>query len=701
MALADGVSFVAASSGTGTFVYGSARPSFLTPAQAQSAGELTDGELVSYLAQNSATAPTQREWGRGTYSVSGNSIARTTVLGTVNVGTPGTGSPLNFNVAPIVSLTLLAEDIAFIPATSNVVLYVNGSTGSNSNPGTSGAPFATNQHALNVAAQYDYKFLYTWTINTANDTYSEQIVIPAFVNLPEAGGFLIGNTTTPSSVVISDIGTNYAVTLNTGANVTMDGFKISGTYGGIFISGGANINLFDYIIDGTFANEMINNAGGAIGGFSLLGGTLGLTIGGSALDFVFSRGTCFIDNSTITILSGTTTSSWFWAHDATTANTYMDGGHIIGAANLTTSTGGLLMTNNAFFEAFTNTLVDGVIMTRANFPGNSVDTWIDFTSIFMGDYIYTAFPADFQALKGVRASVLKNYTFFVNASTGSDSNNGLSSGSAFATLQHAWDFLSTTLDGNGFTLTIDVAAGTSYTLASANPFVGFTDITINGAGSSSTTLVAVNLTYAAMSANMHFTQLTLTDDGTLHACINYGNGYTDFGSDGNNVTFKPLNSSTVCILPSNQGLVQLLGEITIDGSNGAFTSFLSLAGGLASAQLVPFVGWSLLSTPSPTDGWFAADAAASIITDFVNAKSGASGGATAVLTNGGVYESGGFGSLQPGSGFTGSDTTGIVDGAFVLGISVTITTAKLTPVTGTNGSMTFTSGVLTAQTPAT
>jgi hypothetical protein len=35
------------------------------------------------------------------------------------------------------------------------------------------------------------------------------------------------------------------------------------------------------------------------------------------------------------------------------------------------------------------------------------------------------------------------------------------------------------------------------------------------------------------------------------------------------------------------------------------------------------------------------------------------------------------------------------------GMTVTITTAKLTPVTGTNGSMTFKNGLLTAQVQAT
>ena len=84
MALADGVSFTAASAGTGTFVFASARNSFLTPAQAVSDGELIDGQTVSYLAQDSLSAPTQREWGHGTFSQSGNSVARTSVLGGTN-----------------------------------------------------------------------------------------------------------------------------------------------------------------------------------------------------------------------------------------------------------------------------------------------------------------------------------------------------------------------------------------------------------------------------------------------------------------------------------------------------------------------------------------------------------------------------------------------------------------------------------------
>jgi hypothetical protein len=157
MALVDGVSFVAAAAGTGTFAFGSSRPSFLTLAQAVTDGELANGQTVSYLAQDSITAPTQREWGHGTFSSAGSgSIARTTVLG----NSLGTTSAINFTVPPIVSLTVLAEDLlgtnGLIHATSDLTFYVS-TTGSDSNPGTLAEPWATPQHAADyIISTYDF-----------------------------------------------------------------------------------------------------------------------------------------------------------------------------------------------------------------------------------------------------------------------------------------------------------------------------------------------------------------------------------------------------------------------------------------------------------------------------------------------------------------------------------------------------------------
>lgn len=111
MALTDGVSFTAAQGTTADFVFGSARASFLTPGQAVTNATLTSGQTVSYLAQDSLTAPTQREWGHGTFTAASSSITRATINGAVNAGVGGT-TAISFNVAPIVSLTALATDIS-------------------------------------------------------------------------------------------------------------------------------------------------------------------------------------------------------------------------------------------------------------------------------------------------------------------------------------------------------------------------------------------------------------------------------------------------------------------------------------------------------------------------------------------------------------------------------------------------------------
>src|SRR5271154_1358664 len=101
MALADAVSFTATSGTTTDFVFGTLRPSFLSLAQAVTNGELTDGQTVSYLAQDSLTSPTQREWGHGTFHAGTNTVSRTTVLGAVNAGV-GSTTPVPFSVAPVV-----------------------------------------------------------------------------------------------------------------------------------------------------------------------------------------------------------------------------------------------------------------------------------------------------------------------------------------------------------------------------------------------------------------------------------------------------------------------------------------------------------------------------------------------------------------------------------------------------------------------
>lgn len=247
--LANAVSFYAVSGGTGNFVFGAARSSFLTLQQAITQGEIADGATVAYLAQDQLPSPQQREWGHGTVNAGTNSISRTTVLGWVDAnGKAGSGTPLDFTGTspPLVSLTVLAGDVGsggLIPATGNLTFYV-ATTGNDSNSGLSvGSPVATLQRAMTLAASYDYLFLYTWSINIADGTYTttgDAVIIPAFVHLqPSSTQNLVGNSGSPGNVVLK-CGNGLVQTADAINNqVFLDGFTVhltagGGTYFGIF-----------------------------------------------------------------------------------------------------------------------------------------------------------------------------------------------------------------------------------------------------------------------------------------------------------------------------------------------------------------------------------------------------------------------------------------------------------------------------------
>lgn len=105
----DGISFVAAANGTADFAFGSGRSSFSNLTFAVTNGDLVDQQWVSYVAVDSLFNPTQREWGQGIFSAAGSgTVARTNQLG----GTSGPGTLVPFTVAPVVSLTILGDDIA-------------------------------------------------------------------------------------------------------------------------------------------------------------------------------------------------------------------------------------------------------------------------------------------------------------------------------------------------------------------------------------------------------------------------------------------------------------------------------------------------------------------------------------------------------------------------------------------------------------
>jgi hypothetical protein len=98
----DACGFLAASSGTGSFAVSAAVTGYQTPA---SAGAV-NGTIYSYRAESADK--TQWEEGFGAYTVSGTTLARTTITSNSAGGT----SAINFSAAPNVFITALSADLA-------------------------------------------------------------------------------------------------------------------------------------------------------------------------------------------------------------------------------------------------------------------------------------------------------------------------------------------------------------------------------------------------------------------------------------------------------------------------------------------------------------------------------------------------------------------------------------------------------------
>jgi hypothetical protein len=139
-------------------------------------------------------------------------------------------------------------------AGANLTWYVNPSTGSDSNPGTSGSPFLTIAKTIATALLYNYQFLYTPTIQLQDGTYNlanqnwSSGPLSNGVNLPpmlNAGGppVLAGNFGTPGNVVLdfTDVGgENLAV---------MFGSPFGWLVGGVHISTSNNAGFVTFLLE--------------------------------------------------------------------------------------------------------------------------------------------------------------------------------------------------------------------------------------------------------------------------------------------------------------------------------------------------------------------------------------------------------------------------------------------------------------------
>jgi hypothetical protein len=175
----------------------------------------------------------------------------------------------------------------------------------------------------------------------------------------------------------------------------------------------------------------------------------------------------------------------------------------------------------------------------------------NFTATYSGNYIYddgnlTEFLNNFEtAVKGVfpLQIVTGNVELYVNASTGLDTNNGLTAATPFQTLQKAWQYLQASFNLNGFSCTVNCTGAFTIGLNAYGPVtgaLGFYGVIFNFAAGSSITSVGAGCLIA--NAGAAFTvqgsvSISSTGSGSYSAGLGVGatgGGAVSIGSGGVN-----------------------------------------------------------------------------------------------------------------------------------------------------------------------
>lgn len=280
--------------------------------------------------------------------------------------------------------------------------------------------------------------------------------------------------------------------------------------------------------------------------------------------------------------------------------------------------------------------------------------WIAWVSDESTLYIFNSGAwASFSATVFAREVLTANRTYYVDDALGSDTNNGLGSGTgAFATLQKAADVVFGTLDLGGHNVTISVADGT-YTAGvnQTSPQVGAGVVLFRGNTTTPANCI-VSITngtcFQAIGAGTKFTidgfQLSTTSSGN---CVS-----TNFQGS---ITIHPNMDFSSCatrhLAPAAGGVIEISSGYTISG--GAQQHIHASQGGLVFSNGDTF---TLVGTPAFNNFANASVCASIRITSATFAGSGATGQRYQATLNGVINTGGGGASYLPGdvAGATGS-----------------------------------------------
>jgi len=249
-----------------------------------------------------------------------------------------------------------------------------------------------------------------------------------------------------------------------------------------------------------------------------------------------------------------------------------------------------------------------------------------------------------------RTTLTANTTFYVST-TGSDSNNGLSSGTPWATLQHAYNTIQTTYDLAGFVATIQLANGTYTANLNANgPLVGAqgaSSLVINGNSATPTNvIISVSGNFcigAASGAQLTVQNLEVSG---IYGLLAQLDGLIIF----NNLVFGAC--TTAHMNAANGGVIEAGGNYTISG-NAAVHWLAAQSGEI----LVAGATVTLSGTPAFSSAFASANGLGDIVCPAITFSGSATGQRYIVASNAVVNTNGAGASYLPGNA-AGSPSTG-------------------------------------------
>ena len=271
-----------------------------------------------------------------------------------------------------------------IQLSGNTTWYVNGSTGSDTTgTGTSGAPWATIQKAVNtVQALYDGNG-YVGTVQVADGSYAPFYISGAFVGFPFGLFNVVGDVTTPANCVISNSANGTScVLLSHFAAINIGGFKLVNTGSATATAGAHSIGLFQ-------------------GGFCGFAGKMefGVAAGGSHIYAIDSGSTIVFGGATYTISGGAQAHAYAGPM-----------ARIVIAANGSTLSAITLSGTPAFSQGF-------IVANSGSFGGGSSGITFSGTG---------ATGQRYQAINnGVIDTILSSTTFFPGSLAGTAGTGGL------------------------------------------------------------------------------------------------------------------------------------------------------------------------------------------------------------------------------------------------------------------------------------